>query len=791
MSENLAGKKILNYRIERQLAHGPTCCVYKAQDLTANRAVAVKVLSPELAAERSLVVQFLGEARVAAQVRHANIASVLNAGEAEGQVFAAMEFARGVDLRAILLKRVQLPLNEALSIARRVARALAAAHAKGIIHGNLRLKKILIDGSAGLKVIGFGLSSMSGAEAVGIVGESSQPGAEAYRSPEECQGKKRDERSDIFSLGAILYHMLAGRVPFPGANGNAVVYSIINKAHRPLREVVPGVPEPVARLVDRALAKDPAKRFAKAEEIVTQINAILGEEAQTQAPGMREAREITPMPREKPPAAVESVGSESKKRRIAPVAALACVVVLVVGAIAYFATNRNTGTADAKAGNKAGQASSINIASAAQSKAAKKKLKSGIPSAATAADAGTPDSGDGSSSDANGGAGTDAMPAGDSAADSASTTDSADASASVAAPPQAAGGGRKELAAPSPKRGPQSAQAPKAKPGPPGSSEPSASAGDPAPEASADSAASSATNPVAAAPHDSAKGATETSTSAATPAPAQPSPASPSKSASQASATSEPAAASAAKPQPESRPKIDLSDYIEEAYGAQLQLVWIPGGRFTMGSSEGESLRDDGETPHGVELDGFWIGKFEVTQAEWQKVVESNPSKFNRGGRLPVEGVSWDDAAGFCSKLSQKSGRRYGLPTEAQWEYACRAGSGGAYSFGDSAEGLTTFAWYSRNADETTHEVGTRSPNAWNLYDMHGNVWEWCSDWHSADTYAQSAGKNPAGPAFGSLRVLRGGSWYHYPQNLRAAYRFKAAPTTRNMYVGFRVARIP
>ena len=173
-----------------------------------------------------------------------------------------------------------------------------------------------------------------------------------------------------------------------------------------------------------------------------------------------------------------------------------------------------------------------------------------------------------------------------------------------------------------------------------------------------------------------------------------------------------------------------------------MKLVLIPKGTFMMGSPESEKGRYENETEHEVTISkDYYLGVYEVTQAQYEKVMGNNPSHFqgaivgNENADLPVENVPWHDAVEFCKKLSElpeekKAGRVYRLPTEAQWEYACRAGSKTAYSFDDEEGLLPVYGWFYRNSSDRTHTVGLLEPNAWGLYDMHGNVWEWCSDWH-------------------------------------------------------------
>jgi formylglycine-generating enzyme required for sulfatase activity len=193
------------------------------------------------------------------------------------------------------------------------------------------------------------------------------------------------------------------------------------------------------------------------------------------------------------------------------------------------------------------------------------------------------------------------------------------------------------------------------------------------------------------------------------------------------------------------------------------------------------------ETPaHEVTLtQPFYTGKFEVTQEQYEQIMGTNPSCF-KGRDLPVEQVSWDEAQGFCKKASGKTGTVVRLPTDAEWGYACRAGTKTTYHAGDAEADLDRAGWYGNNSKSRTHPVGQKVPNAWGVYDTHGNVWEWCADWYEA--YKAEAAVDPQGPAQGQSRVLRGGSWSNTPRGCRSALRFRHYPDRRNFAFGFRVA---
>jgi len=268
-----------------------------------------------------------------------------------------------------------------------------------------------------------------------------------------------------------------------------------------------------------------------------------------------------------------------------------------------------------------------------------------------------------------------------------------------------------------------------------------------------------------------------------------------------------------------------------------IEMVSIPAGTFMMGSPDTEVGRYNNETQHSVTLSAFSIGKYEVTQEQWEAVMGSNPSYFTSSvsgesgtpGKLPVERVSWYKAIVFCNRLSikeglapvysiggstdptaweavpiydpkwdavvmDKSANGYRLPTEAEWEYACRAGTTTAFNNGNddctNSSSINTIAWWYNNSGYKTHKVGEKQPNAWGLYDMHGNVWEWCWDWYG--DYSSSAQTDPTGAVTGSSRMLRGGSWRPddgMDRYLRSAFRYRLYPVNGLNYFGLRLVR--
>jgi formylglycine-generating enzyme required for sulfatase activity len=213
---------------------------------------------------------------------------------------------------------------------------------------------------------------------------------------------------------------------------------------------------------------------------------------------------------------------------------------------------------------------------------------------------------------------------------------------------------------------------------------------------------------------------------------------------------------------------------------ATMEFVRIPAGEFIMGEGGGHSV---------ILTQDFWMGRYPVTQAYWKAVMGNTPGHF-KGDNHPVDSVSWDDVQDFIKVLNKMIGEsRYCLPTEAQWEYACRAGTTTAYYTGDSEEDLTRAGWYEKNSGSQTHPVGEKEPNAWGLYDMHGNVFEWCNDWYGA--YPSGTVTDPAGPVSGSLRVIRGGAWDFDAGYCRSASRYWRDPADRGGYLGFRLVLLP
>ena len=221
--------------------------------------------------------------------------------------------------------------------------------------------------------------------------------------------------------------------------------------------------------------------------------------------------------------------------------------------------------------------------------------------------------------------------------------------------------------------------------------------------------------------------------------------------------------------------------------GVRYEMVKVNAGTFTMGATSEQQNPYDNEKPaHQVTLtNNYYTGKTEVTQALWKAVMGDNPSDF-KGDNKPVECVSWDDCQTFISKLNAATGKNFRLPTEAEWEFAARGGNNSKHYQYSGSNNLNDVAWYDGNSSNTTNEVASKQANELGIYDMSGNVWEWCSDWHGF--YSSNHQYDPAGPTSGSNRVYRGGSWNFYARRCRSSNRLNSTPGYRLSDLGLRLA---
>ncbi|MDD4748208.1 MAG: SUMF1/EgtB/PvdO family nonheme iron enzyme, partial [Salinivirgaceae bacterium] len=237
----------------------------------------------------------------------------------------------------------------------------------------------------------------------------------------------------------------------------------------------------------------------------------------------------------------------------------------------------------------------------------------------------------------------------------------------------------------------------------------------------------------------------------------------------------------------------EFGNFTETTYNLNLEMIAVRGGTFQMGDTFGD-VGSDEKPVHSVTVSDFYMGKYEVTQAQWRAIMGNNPSKFSGCDNCPVEQVSWNDVQEFIKKLNAKTGKKYRLPTEAEWEYAAKGGvetHGRASHRYAGSNTLNDVAWNTNNSNSKTHPVGGKKPNELGIYDMSGNVWEWCNDWYDKNYYGSSPFNNPQGPSSGSYRVFRGGSWYGNASICRVAFRSFSTPDSGSYFIGFRLCLVP
>ena len=728
------GGRLGRYRILGLLGRGGMAAVYRAEDERLEREVALKVLPPEFAWDPDRVERFEREVRAAAKLTHPNIVTVYEFCRAGDQPFYTMALMRGGDLKARIRSHPDgMPPEEAREIALAVARALAYAHGRGFVHRDVKPENILFGEDGAPQLTDFGIArAMSSGTRMTATGMSI--GSPHYMSPEQARGQAVDGRSDLYSLGVVLYEMLTGRVPFDAADTLAVAYSHVN-------DPVPALPGHLAEwqpLLDRLLAKSPEDRYGSAGELaqvltsdnLAQASAVPRRplSAPLETPGTRvisEAREAgrTAVAKE---LVFEGVAARPPSRGLLAVVAGAVLALAVVGILSFMSredpdrlstgdsggatgarsasssnSSRPAGSHDPNRRDAATEAPVLRLAELEEQaldldRTAREEVQVGL--VVSGFDAGTPDG-----------------------------VFNARTRAALREWQQVRG---------RPVTG----------------------------YLDAEGAAVLRSVATAEAQRREATARREAEREAA--------------------ARREEEREAAARREAERAAASDPLAGASRVFDA-MDFVWVPAGEFRMGSTSSEA--DDDERPvTRVRISrGFWLGKYEVTQSEWESVMGSNPSYFSDcGGNCPVEQVSWEEVQDFIGRLNARAGREvYRLPTEAEWEYAARAGT-----TGDRYGSLDAIAWWDGNSGNRTHPVGGKLANAWGLHDMLGNVWEWVQDWYGE--YSGGTVTDPR-PRSGSNPVLRGCTWNVGARLCRTPNRIGYEPGGRDRSNGFRLLRTP
>ena len=717
----LAGR----YRIVKLAGRGGMGVVYEAEDTKLGRRVALKLLPPDLNADPGARRRFVHEARAAASLESPNICAVHEIHDEGADPFISMEFIDGQSLRALLAEG-PLEICRALDIAIQVARGLQEAGRKGIVHRDIKSANIMITRDGRAKITDFGLAKVRDGTVLTKTG--AVMGTAAYMSPEQARGDRVDERTDIWSLGIVLYEMICAKLPFKGESEASVLYAILHEPYARLKDLAPEVPEELDRIVRAALEKKPDARYASAGEVLSDLKACLaGLEA-------------------------ECGGGSKTRLFLKRPSVLATAAVIVAGAAlaAVLFTGRK---AESETAKPLPPAASVNPGSVAP----------GNPTQPSAFDGTEP---------------RDALvekkplpaePASSPKVKSQRVTPRAAPDDEAFA--QAVSAGTTTAYAEYLRNHPAGNNAPKAmemlqrleQEGLAERSRLEAELDDKAFEAAKLEGTPEALDrylgSFLAGRHAVEARALITSFAE------QP--------------VSEPEKPAAEQ----SAPTRKVGDTITfRTNGVNISMAWIPPGTFNMGTTNIEGGRNQ-RPLHAVTISrGFWIGLHEVTQPQWTAVMGDNPSKVKSDRGMPVDSVSWEDCQRFVRELSRLTGRTFRLPTEAEWEYACRAGSIDNW-YGE----WNSIGWHLTNSKNAAHEVGQKRPNNFGLYDMLGNVWEWCQDWYGASYYQGSPPVDPQGPDSGKERSVRGGSWQSEPERAHSAMRVSVQPGSRRNDLGLRL----
>ncbi|HLX63893.1 MAG TPA: bifunctional serine/threonine-protein kinase/formylglycine-generating enzyme family protein [Planctomycetota bacterium] len=651
-----------------KISQGGMGAVYYGVHPRLGKEVAVKVLHDHLAEQNSeMIERFCAEARLAARIQSQHLVSVLDVNQENGIYYFVMEFVRGPTAQSHLdqARKSTQTISEAVALEICIAacNGLAAAHAEGVIHRDVKPGNILIPRSRDLKSLRFGDAKLAdlglarsdelqqGRTSTGVC-----MGTPGYMAPEQAVDLKNcGKPADVFAMGATLYTLLAGTQPFKG-----LVYSEPESVRKTRTDVTPQT----SALIEQCLDKSPHNRHADASALLEALSACRAALGRTPSAAALPAVAVEPPVRaSKTTPVIEDAGFRAETQRF-----------------------------------EMRQALFIAIPEAKEARERhdwKQVVELLEPLCADPSNADHP---------------------------SRKIADTLLAKA------------RGELT----RRGGASM--------PPAFSSPSLDRSTPLPSRSAD-------------------------------------------------VLGKQGALAETTPTPASIPAPLGEHVLKLPGGVPLILKLLPAGSFLMGSPDNEQGRARDEALHRVTIGKpFYVAQFAVTQEQYEAVTGENPSQF-RGGALPVEGVAWVDAAKFCELVLPFAPHAVKLPTEAQWEYACRAGSRTPFHFGttigtDLANYDGTYAYgfgaVGHNRKKTTF-AGTFKPNAFGLYDMHGNVWEWCQDYYNEMWYRNSPELDPTGPSAGKAHVLRGGSWLNPPADCRSANRGRLVPNYRGANVGFRI----
>jgi serine/threonine protein kinase/formylglycine-generating enzyme required for sulfatase activity len=785
------GKNFGDYTLLEKLGEGGMGVVYRAQHRRMKRLVAVKMVAKKEIGSPDAVKRFYREVETAAKLNHTNIVQAYDAREHEGVHYLVMEYVEGKDLAAVVKQRGPLPVAQAVDYVIQAARGLHYAHKHGVVHRDIKPSNLMLDKEWTVKILDMGLARVAGiaddSNGDGLTAMGQVMGTLDYMAPEQAlDAHHADARADIYSLGCTLYRLLTGRVLYKGESLMQILMAHRELPIPPLCKASPDVSPQLDGVYQKMVAKKPEDRYRSMTEVIAALETCAGKNSASApsyadeptatftadgnlsfshgtTPGKLATAVKTQVENLAGATCSQQASTEEtskhlrrdakllavprKKKTLLVSIGLGIVGIIVLSAIISVLTSKGTleiVTDDPNVQVAVKQNGELVEVVDAKS-GWKISLKSGeyelAPQGSTDKFRLEPNS--------------VVVTRGDTVTAKVTlkpsvVSDSKSEISNSKSPPPAVGGlighdGKWQL--------------------PPGAP------------------------PPAVAPFDEKQ----------------------------------------AKEHQAAWAK-HLGVPVEITNSIGMKLVLIPPGEFEMGSPNelieeelksvgGDIRRKDvlpGEGPrHHVRITrAFYLGTYLVTQEEYQRVMGANPSEFSVKGkskdkvagqdpkRFPVENVTCSDTDEFCSRLAEmadekSAARRYRLPSEAQWEYACRAGSTGKYFFGPASDErmaaeklLPEYAWFGDNSGGRPHAVGGRRASPWGLYDIYGNVWEWCQDWYAKDYYAKSPPDDPAGPPGGSNHVFRSGNWRIQARCCRSAYRGGNTPTGRGDLLGFRVSLV-
>ena len=745
------------YRIDRIAGTGGMGVVYKAEDLKLKRSVALKFLPPGSALEATARKRFIHEAQAAAGLMSPNICTIHEIHDERENLFISMEFVEGVSLREILT-RGSMEISRAIDIAAQVAKGLQTAHKRGIIHRDIKSSNIMLNEEGQAKIMDFGLAKIVGTTI--LTRDGAIMGTAAYMSPEQARGDAIDERSDIWSLGVVLYEMLSGRLPFKGDSEASILHAVIYEEPAQLKDVSPSVPIELDRLVQRCLRKRPDDRFSSVSEIISELRRY--------AMNLRSEEQKTDLR--------ERLFS-SFRRPKSYVPAISLLIVTLLAGV-WLLDKEPKARIPVESGSESVQTKNpIDSATASPEQRTQQEFLDTVSKARSALARRDPRAAAGFIEEAE------------------KLSSNHEDLRSVKNEYQAAlvdlerklddGEFNRAVRAGSVSsfqayldHYPQGRNATKARDL----------------LKKLEVAVQQEESRIA---EEKVRQEAVLDDEAFNTAKAQ---ATPTAFKNYLDAFPTGRHASAARElgsflESQSQQKLAEPVNSENAYqnkvgdttkievgDSDIVLAWVPPGRFQMGSASVDAGRNE-KPVHPVEISrGFWIGKYEVTQGQWAAVMGTDPIIAPSAVLKPACSVSWEEAQLFIKELNRMTGQVFRLPTEAEWEYACRAGAADNW-YGE----WNAIGWTRANSKGYVQLVGLKRPNAFGLYDMIGNVWEWCQDWYATQYYRESADTDPQGPTAGKNRVLRGGSFKSYPQDAHSAIRGSSKHDAKMEDVGFRV----